>query len=91
MEVSVHIIVEGLVQGVGYRWFAARRAQALGLRGSVRNLYDGTVEVEAWGDRSLVEELIGELKTGPRSAHVANMKITWGPARPGEGGQFEIR
>ncbi|HUI09784.1 MAG TPA: acylphosphatase [Bacteroidota bacterium] len=91
MEVSVHIIVEGLVQGVGYRWFAARRAQALGLGGSVRNLYDGTVEVEAWGDRSMVEELIGDLKVGPRSAQVRNLKINWGPPVAAKGGQFEIR
>jgi len=91
VDISVHIIVEGLVQGVGYRWFVARRAQAIGVRGTVRNLYDGTVEVEAWGDRSLLEELIGELKVGPRSAQVTNLKITWGPPHPGEGGQFEIR
>ena len=91
MDVTVHIIVEGLVQGVGYRWYAARRAQALGVRGYARNLYDGTVEVEASGDRSILEELIGELKVGPRSAHVTNMKIQWGPPGPGTAGQFEIR
>ncbi len=91
METSVHIIVEGLVQGVGYRWYAARRAQALGLKGFVRNLYDGTVEVEARGDRSLLEELIRDLKVGPRSARVTNLKIEWDSAGNRTYSQFEIR
>ena len=91
MDASVHIIVEGLVQGVGYRWYAARRAEALGVRGFARNLYDGTVEVQAAGDRSLLEELIRELRVGPRSAHVTNMKIEWGPPGDPPHTQFEIR
>jgi acylphosphatase len=95
MQARVHIIVEGLVQGVGYRWFVARRAQALGVRGFVRNLYDGNVEIEAEGERSLVEELIGEVKIGPRSAHVTNMRLEWEDLREREtSGQytgFEIR
>ena len=91
MDVSVHIIVEGLVQGVGYRWYAARRAEALGVRGYTRNLYDGTVDVHASGDRSLLEELIRDLKIGPRSAHVTDMKIEWDAPEKGPGSQFEIR
>jgi acylphosphatase len=87
----VHIIVEGLVQGVGYRWYAAQRAQALGLRGFVRNLYDGTVEVEAAGDRPILEDLIRELKVGPRSARVTNLKIEWGLPGNAPDSQFEIR
>jgi acylphosphatase len=91
MDASVHIIVEGLVQGVGYRWYAARRAQALGIRGFVRNLYDGTVEVQAAGDRSMLEELIRDLKVGPRSASVTNLKIEWGSPGDRPGSHFEIR
>lgn len=91
MDASVHIIVEGLVQGVGYRWFVARRAEALGIKGFARNLYDGTVEVRAAGDRSLIEEFIGELKVGPRAAHVTNMKIEWNPPGGTPGTHFEIR
>ncbi len=90
MDANLHIIVEGLVQGVGYRWFVARKAQALGLRGFVRNLYDGNVEIEAEGDRSLLEELIREVKVGPRSAQVVNLRIEWrNPAH--QAGNFEIR
>jgi acylphosphatase len=73
----VHIIAEGLVQGVGFRWFVARRAEALGVRGYIRNLYDGSVELEAEGDRSLLEEFMKEVRVGPRSAHVRNVRIEW--------------
>jgi len=90
MDVRVHIVVEGLVQGVGFRWYAARHAQTLGLKGFVRNLFDGSVEVEAEGDRSLLEELIAALKVGPRSAHVRNLRIEW-LAPEHERKSFEIR
>ena len=83
--------MEGLVQGVGYRWYAARRAEALGLNGFVKNLYDGTVEVEAEGDRSVLEELIQQLRVGPRSARVTNLKIEWGPPGTRPDSPFEIR
>ena len=87
----MHIIAEGLVQGVGYRWYAARRAEALGLKGFVRNLYDGTVEIEAVGDRSVLEELIGHLRVGPRSARVTNLKVEWGSPGSRPDTPFEIR
>ena len=90
MEIGVHIIVEGLVQGVGFRWFIARKAEGLGLRGYAKNLYNGNVEIEVAGERSLVEELIKEIKIGPRSAQVTNLKIEW--QQPGdEYTHFEIR
>ena len=95
MHARVHIIVEGLVQGVGFRWFVARRAQALGLRGFVSNLYDGNVEIEAEGDRSLLEDFVGEVKVGPRSAHVTNLRLEWEDLKPSGTSQhytgFEIR
>jgi acylphosphatase len=90
MTARVHVIVEGLVQGVGFRWFAARSAAALGVVGSVRNLYDGTVEVEAEGDRSSLEEFLTVLKVGPRSAHVSNVRIAWIAPRHTDQ-RFEIR
>ncbi len=77
MVSRVHMIAEGLVQGVGFRWFVARRAEALGIRGYIRNLYDGTVEMEAEGDRSLLEEFMKEVRVGPRAAHVTNVRIEW--------------
>jgi acylphosphatase len=84
MEERVHIVVSGLVQGVGFRWFVQRRAQALGLSGFVRNRVDGSVELEAEGERALLESLIGEVRVGPRSAQVMDCRIEWLPARGGE-------
>jgi acylphosphatase len=77
MQIGVHIVVQGLVQGVGYRYFVYRHASRLGLSGWVRNLYNDDVELEVEGDRSLIEEFIKELKVGPRSAHVKDLKIEW--------------
>jgi acylphosphatase len=77
MEIGAHIVVKGLVQGVGFRYFVHRHATNLGLVGYARNLFDGNVEIEAEGDRSLIEELIGYLKVGPRSAQVTDLKMEW--------------
>jgi acylphosphatase len=77
MNVRAHIIVRGMVQGVGFRWFTAREAQKLGLAGFVRNLAEGSVEVEAEGERGAVEGLIALLKVGPRAADVRDLHITW--------------
>jgi len=87
----VHIIVEGLVQGVGFRWFVQRRAEALGITGWVRNMYNGDVEIEAEGDRSLLEEFLKEVKVGPHSAHVSNLKIEWMESKPPYYERFDIR
>ncbi len=87
----VHIVAEGLVQGVGFRWFVARKAEMLGVKGWVRNLYNGSVEMEAEGDRAMLEELIKEVRTGPRSAHVTNVSIEWTDFHPNQFTRFEIR
>jgi acylphosphatase len=72
------ILVNGLVQGVGFRYFVIRNAQQLGLKGYVKNLYDGSVLTVVEGEISLIEELIKKIKVGPRSAHVNNLKVEWG-------------
>jgi len=77
MQIGVHIVVQGIVQGVGFRYFVYRHATGLGLSGWVRNLSTSDVEIEVEGDRSLIEELMKELKVGPRSAHVKDLKIEW--------------
>jgi acylphosphatase len=91
MRMRAHIIVEGLVQGVGFRWFVQRRADSLGINGWVRNLYSDDVEIEAEGDRSLLAEFIKDVKVGPRSAHVTNLRIEWKQNMPSEFHRFEIR
>ena len=56
-------LVTGLVQGVGFRWTAQRVARSLGITGTVRNLPDGTVEVEAHGGPEALESLREALRT----------------------------
>lgn len=81
MQTHAMITISGLVQGVGYRWFANRHAQALGLTGYVQNNYDDTVSLEVEGERSVIEELIGLLRTGPRSAQVRDVTVEWSDAK----------
>ena len=75
--VSAHLLISGLVQGVGYRWFVMRKANEYNLKGYVRNLYTDEVEVEVEGNKGLIQEFIKELRIGPRSAHVTDIKIQW--------------
>jgi len=66
--------VSGRVQGVGYRWWVVRKAQRLGLRGSVRNLADGSVEVRAAGSAEALRELVSLLLQGPPSSRVHSVE-----------------
>jgi acylphosphatase len=59
-----------MVQGVGYRFFAIRVAERLGVSGYVKNLRDGRVEVYAIGTSEQLDSLRAELKRGPRAASV---------------------
>jgi len=78
-EASVHVVVRGRVQGVGYRDFIYMRARFLGLRGYVRNLPDmRSVEVVAEGERDALEQLLEHLREGPRGARVDGLDVTWG-------------
>jgi acylphosphatase len=82
MESAAHIVVSGVVQGVGYRYFVLKAARELGLKGFVRNLYGGEVEVEVVGERGLIEEFVQELRVGPPAAHVTDVQVRW--HKPGE-------
>jgi acylphosphatase len=76
-NVKAEIIANGLVQGIGFRYFVLRHAQNLGIKGYVRNLYTGEVLTVAVGDKSLVEELINQIRIGPSHAHVKNCRVEW--------------
>ena len=76
-NVKAHVVVIGLVQEVGFRYFTARLAEQHGLNGWVRNTPDSKVEIEVEGDRGLVESFIKEVNIGPTSGHVAGMDVTW--------------
>jgi len=72
---TIHIIVTGRVQGVGFRYFTIARAKSLGIRGWVRNLPDGSVETLIHGQDEAIDEMIGLLREGPLTAVVADLKI----------------
>jgi len=89
-QVRALVRVRGLVQGVNYRWFTQRFASELDLRGYVKNMPDGSVEVVAEGERSAVEQLLDALRGGPPSAVVETVECEW--ATPsGEFERFEVR
>ncbi len=87
---AAEIIVEGRVQGVGYRNFAQHRAQTLGLAGFVMNLGDGRVRVRAEGPRALIEELVRQLEKGPPLSDVESVTVRWRPPT-GRFADFGIR
>jgi len=66
----LHFLVQGRVQGVGFRWFVQREAGELDLRGWVRNTEEGDVEVLAAGDEADLDDLRSILRRGPRGARV---------------------
>ena len=75
---ELHAYVDGWVQGVGYRYFVVNTALALGLRGYVCNLGDGSVEVLAQGTRPTLERLLTMLQRGPSAAEVNEIRTVWG-------------
>ena len=72
---TIHIVVTGRVQGVGFRYFTVQQAQDLGLCGWVRNLADGRVEAVAQGHDRDVRTLIDLLQTGPAASEVTDLQV----------------
>ena len=68
-------MVEGEVQGVGFRYFAVRRALRIGVSGWVRNLPDGRVEALAEGSLAALAEFEAALRRGPDMAAVTNLQV----------------
>lgn len=75
-------VVSGHVQGVFFRAETASTARRLGLRGFVRNLANGNVEVHAGGDPAALEQLLAFLHRGPRIARVDDVRIDWDATGP---------
>jgi acylphosphatase len=69
----LHFLVQGRVQGVGFRWFVQREAAMLDLRGWVRNTEEGEVEVVAYGSEADLAELRASLRRGPRGSRVDHL------------------
>ncbi len=89
-NVRLHAVVAGRVQGVGFRFFTQRHAVKLGLRGWVRNRWNGTVELVAEGPRPEVEELLAAIRRGPRPGTTRSVEVDWQEAT-GEFSTFRVR
>lgn len=86
---AVHVLIMGRVQGVGYRAWVAREANAAGLSGWVRNLSSGDVEAVLSGPPGKVADMLERCWRGPSWARVADVKLV-SDAQPIDGA-FEVR
>ena len=79
---SLHLIVTGRVQGVGFRWFVRETARRVGLAGWVCNLPDGSVELAAEGDEESIALLRRGVSAGPSGAEVQEVRDAEGDVGP---------
>ncbi len=86
----LHLLLRGVVQGVGFRFFVERQARELGLRGWVRNVGHDMVEILVEGPVEALERFATRCQQGPRGAVVESVDADWAAAT-GEFGRFEIR
>lgn len=80
IDKTIKVVIRGRVQGVGYRDWAERQAQALDLRGYVRNRRDGSVELVLAGSGERIERMLHSCREGPRLAQVQDMEtseVSW--------------
>ncbi len=87
---TARFLVFGMVQGVGFRWYVARHARAIGLTGYARNLPNGSVEVVVSGPEESLPELERLLRTGPANAHVERVERRDEPAMAGTTKSFDV-
>ena len=85
----VHVVISGLVQGVGFRYYARQQAERLGITGWVRNRPDGSVEAELEGTSDAVAAMLDWVAEGPASARVRNLRTT--DIQPLGGSGFNVR
>jgi acylphosphatase len=79
-QACLRMTVSGRVQGVGFRYFVVECAQNLGIKGWVRNTWDGKVELAAEGPRPDLESLRERIRQGPPASFVTDVQETWEPA-----------
>ncbi len=73
-EFEKHLIISGRVQGVGFRHFAKKNAESMGVSGWVKNLSNGDVETVVQGEEDQAKKMVNYLKSGPISARVEAVK-----------------
>ena len=74
---AVHVLVEGRVQGVGFRYFVIQSVRDLAISGWVRNLSDGRVEILAEGKREDLEAMLQRVRKGPSASKVNRVVDEW--------------
>ena len=74
-KVRKHVFIHGKVQGVGYRYSAFNMAVSLGIKGWVRNKFDGSVEAMLEGEEIVLNQMVEWCKKGPIMAHVENVEV----------------
>lgn len=84
-----HAYVSGIVQGVGFRWFCQHAANSKKLGGWVRNLPDGSVELEVEGPEDEVNRFLDEIHSGPLGSRVDEVRVIDEPLQGSE--DFIIR
>ncbi len=84
-----HAIILGRVQGIFFRATAREHAKALGIKGFVRNLPDGSLELDAQGEEDSLNDFLQWCRHGPPGARVDEVEINWEP--PMEYGDFRVR
>lgn len=89
-KIRAEILVNGIVQGVGFRYFVYRNALELDLKGYTKNLYSGEVFTVVEGDVFKVEEMIKLINNGPSHARVSNIEVSRTDIK-NEFDKFEIR
>ena len=73
---KVHIVVKGMVQGVGFRYYTRAVGQELGISGWVKNLPSGNVEVLGAGNSGHIDEFVRRVSKGPPHSHVTHMDVS---------------
>lgn len=74
---DAHLVISGIVQGVGFRQFVRQQAQQHGVTGWVRNTPAGSVEALLQGEKESVEEVIDACYKGPFLAEVRDIAVSW--------------
>ncbi|HOK57199.1 MAG TPA: acylphosphatase [bacterium] len=85
-----HLYVKGIVQGVGFRWYAQRIGNSIGVSGWVKNLPDGSVEIVVEGEKEKIEIFIEEMKNGYLGKNITEIEKIEEDFK-GEFKGFEIR
>lgn len=76
---TARVLITGRVQGVGFRYFVTSTADRYPVKGYVRNLETGAVEIEAEGEKKSVHAFLTAVRPGPSNAQVSEFQLEWKP------------